>query len=203
MKSLSLSAPHLIVVVGIPGAGKSFFAKQFADMFHAPLLSSDPILRAIPDSTPEVIQAISDSLTSELLPQLLKTQKTILLDGSGAMRNQRLDLQRLARQAGYDTLLVWIQTDAVTAKMRCVKPPRGSEKAAITPDDYDAMARKFSAPHPSEKYIVLSGKHTYASQAKMLLRKLSEPRAAAASAVKPHTPTEPPKRSTGNRISIS
>ena len=36
MKSLQLDKPHAIVMVGIPGSGKSFFADKFSAMFNAP-----------------------------------------------------------------------------------------------------------------------------------------------------------------------
>lgn len=202
MKSLSLSMPHLIVVVGIPGAGKTHFAKQFADMFHAPLLSDSIIPRLDSELSPELSQKLAGTYTMALLPELLKTQKTILLDGVGAMRSERIELQKLAREAGYNTLIVWVQTDPTTAKIRCIKPPRGSGKFAMDKTTYDALTRRFSNPHQSEKFIVLSGKHTFASQAKMLLRKLSEPRASISTATK--TSDNLPKRPiSGNRISIN
>lgn len=205
MKSLSLSTPHLIVMVGIPGAGKTFFARQFADMFHAPLLSNDMFTNAAPDLDADTNQKLTIALTTDLLPEILKTGKTVLLDGTGSMRNERAELQKVAKKAGYNTLLVWLQTDTATAKIRCVKPHKGSEKRAMRAEEFDAIARKFSPPHPTEKYIVLSGKHTYASQAKMLLRKLSEPRSTSQPTQNPtNTPAiQPPKRPTGNRISIS
>ncbi|MBI3889304.1 hypothetical protein HY312_01855 [Candidatus Saccharibacteria bacterium] len=41
MKSLNLTKPHLIVVVGIPGAGKTYFGQQFSTTFNAPYLKYD------------------------------------------------------------------------------------------------------------------------------------------------------------------
>jgi len=47
MKPLSLSKPHVIVTVGIPGSGKSFFAEHFAATFKAPLISGERIRKEL------------------------------------------------------------------------------------------------------------------------------------------------------------
>ncbi len=194
--------PHLIVVIGIPGAGKSFFAHQFADMFHAPLLSEEVIVRSLSAESTLESRTSASNVLQALLPEFLKTGKTVLLDGSGAMRVERSEIIRAAKAAGYQPLFVWLQIDTPTAKMRSLKPARGTDKQPLTSDEFDTQLKKFSQPHPSEPYIVLSGKHTYAAQAKILLRKLSAPRAA--QTVAPTAPPQAPKRpSTGNRISIS
>jgi len=38
MKSLQLDKPHAIVVIGIQGSGKTFFAEKFATTFKAPYI---------------------------------------------------------------------------------------------------------------------------------------------------------------------
>ena len=196
MKSLSLTTPHLIIVIGIPGSGKSYFAQKFADMFHAPLIITENIAEMISPDSPLSDLSTAQSVSRMILEEMLKTKKTVVLDGDGAMRNERMDLSKLAKANGYQPLFVWLQIDTPTARQRCLKPPRGSEKLAMTSDEFDATFKRFSPPHHTEQYIVLSGKHTYASQARVLLRKLSAPRTLA--------PPTPAKRiSTGNRISIS
>ncbi|MEO7904367.1 MAG: hypothetical protein ABIR91_01085, partial [Candidatus Saccharimonadales bacterium] len=42
--------------------------------------------------------------------------------------------------------------------------------------EYDRVVKRFNAPLPTETFIVISGKHTYASQAKVVLKRLSTPR---------------------------
>ena len=43
MSTLKPARPLMLVTIGHPGAGKSFFARQFADTFRAPLISFDEI----------------------------------------------------------------------------------------------------------------------------------------------------------------
>jgi len=163
MKHLSLTKPHVIVMVGIPGSGKTFFAEKFADTFHAPYVSREKIAALAPDA--------ADALAEQQLDELLKTGKSIIFEGNTDTRVSRTDLARKARLAGYEVLLVWPQTDIATAKQRTIKA------YSISSDDYDKMVRRFTPPTLPEKPVVISGKHTYASQAKVVLQRLSGPRA--------------------------
>ena len=194
MKSLSLAKPHLIVMVGVPGAGKSFFASQFADMFNAPCVSYDQIRATITNNQPvfsRVEQEIVDELAHDQLDQLLVTKTTIVIDGGSDTRTSRQEMARRARVNGYKTLFVWVQTDPNTAKQRATVGTRGrgSQPVLLDHEQYMSIIRRFTPPNQNESFIVISGKHTYATQAKTVLKKLSEPRA-----VQPTSPPNPENR---------
>lgn len=164
MKSLSLTQPHAIVMVGIPGSGKTFFAKQFSDTFNAPLVTINDIL---PHSRDE---QSAHTLAHTQLEELLKTKLSVVVEIDTATRTARRELATKLRSAGYKPLTVWVQTDPDTAFQR---HRRNGQDA----DSFDGQIRRFSPPHPSENPIVLSGKHTFATQAKVILKHLSAPRA--------------------------
>lgn len=193
MKSLSLSQPHLIVLVGAPGSGKTFFAEKFADTFHAPYVSRERIasLLAEPNS-------FTDELFYYQVYELLKTRQSILVEGISDTRAERLELSRYARAAGYKTLLVWVQTDPATAKNRYLKANK--QDKAVSPEAYDELINRFALPMPTEKPVVISGKHTYATQARVVLKKLSEPRAEISSKAAP--PVRNESTSTRRNITI-
>lgn len=188
MKSLSLSQPHLIVLTGIKGSGKTYFAEKFAETFHAPYVGREVIDRLVPDTQ------ISDQIVMHQLDQLLKTKQPIVVDDLANTRTERVELARKAREAGYETMLIWVQTDPITAKGRAIK----SSKKQLNPDDYDKIAKRFTPPNALEKPVVISGKHTYASQAKTILKKLTAPRAA----ISTHQ-TAPVRTPVGNRRNIT
>lgn len=165
MKSLSLNQPHAIIMVGIPGSGKTFFASKFSDTFGAPYVSLPEIAKHVAN-----IES-ADSLVELLLEELLKTSASIVLELDTSTRQKRTEISRYCKAAGYQTLFVWVQTDPETAKARIERDK--SKDTATT----ETLSGKFSPPHDNEKAVVISGKHTYASQAKIILKHLSAPRA--------------------------
>lgn len=166
MKSLSLSQPHAIIMVGLPGSGKTFFAKKFADTFNAPYVSHDTIQSTL-HLEKEAVSKVADYMISELL----KTKHSIVIEGSANTRAERTELAKTLRNEGYQPLFVWVQTDSETSKARSLKTKQRNEQ------EHEQLAKRFSAPHTAEKPVVISGKHTYATQAKIILKRLSGPRA--------------------------
>lgn len=172
MKSLQLTKPHLLLVTGIPGSGKTTFAERFAKMFGAPCVQYDSLLPHA--KSPADAQYILSAQTAELV----KTHLTIVIDGGADTKPERLALTRLARAAGYEVLLIWVQTDLATAKFRALRPAKTQHAAPLSPDEYDEQFRRFAVPGPGDKTVVISGKHTYATQAKAVLKRLAELRRA-------------------------
>lgn len=168
MKLRSLQQPHAIVMVGIPGSGKTQFAEKFAGMFELPFIN----LAFIADraATPEA----AGELAYMQLVEILKTKGTVVLELSTDTRTSRTEIAKLVKQAGYHAMFVWVQVDGVTAKKRTLKAK------TLSASEFDTQVRQFSAPHPSEQALVISGKHTYTAQARAVLKRLSEPRATAA-----------------------
>lgn len=166
MKHLSLNRPHAIVMVGIPGSGKSFFAEKFAETFHIPYVDYKKIAVL---AGPEQTEALADYQ----LDELFKTSQSIIIEGDTDTRISRTELTRKARKAGYEVLFIWVQSDMPTAKQRALK----DKMSPISSDEYEKRVRRFTALTPLEKPVVISGKHTYASQAKVVLQRLAAPRA--------------------------
>lgn len=165
MKSLSLSSPHIIAMVGMPGVGKTHFADQFAETFAAPFINQH-LLEASGIDEPK-----ASEISLKLLQEIMKTKQTAIYEGTTDRRVDRMELARAAREKGYKVLFVWVQTDPATAKQRALKQ--------MPADTYERFAKRFSAPHDSEPCVVISGRHTYATQAKTLLKRLTQPRARA------------------------
>lgn len=189
MKSLQLAQPHLLMLVGLPGSGKSAFAEKFAETFGAPYVCADVLRPYLHDET-----AIRHIMNGQI-KQLLKTHQTIVVDGATEVRAERAELSRLARANGYEPLLIWVQTDPATAKSRSLKAGKEGTRPSLSPEEYDSLVERFAAPNAAEKPVVISGKHTYATQTKVILKKLSEPRASiSVNATPPTRSSEPIRR---------
>ena len=172
MESLQLSKPHLIVMVGIPGSGRSFFAEHFAETFRAPIISAD-LVRGRLFGTP-IFSANEDIIvnktTDYILSEVIKTNRTIIYKGQTGSRSDRARITKLCRETGYEPLYVWTQIDVETAKRRYIKKLPVSNTLASS--RFDAEMKRFNPPQANEKPIVISGKHTYNSQLKIVLQHL-------------------------------
>ncbi|MDB5187192.1 MAG: hypothetical protein JWM07_664 [Candidatus Saccharibacteria bacterium] len=194
MKSLSLAQPHIIVMVGVPGSGKSFFAENFAQTFNAPYVSLEKI---IPYTTSD-----DDAMTlmQQYVDELLKTNRSFIIEGGTDTRIEREKLARKAKAAGYESLIVWVQTDPATARVRSIRDIKNKVNRTLTAVEYDRIVKRFTAPNSLEKPTVISGKHTYATQARIILKKLSADR----TEISTHTtaPVRPVERSRRNNIIV-
>jgi predicted kinase len=164
MKSLHLDKPHAIVVIGIQGSGKTFFAEKFATTFKAPYIEQALFNGAARDTK------AADHLFESVLTETLKTGKSVVVELVNSSRSDRLEIARHLSKAGYELMLIWVQVDQETAMIRAKRA------TGITSDEYREEVKRFSAPLQSEKPLVISGKHTFASQAKVVLKRLSPPR---------------------------
>lgn len=187
MKPQTTTTPHVIIMVGIPGAGKSTFAEHFANTFQAPIVDRGVINHIIGHD-----ESQSREIATLMLNELLKTNRTIVYVGPTHTKASRVELTKRINAAGYKPLLVWVQTESQEALRRATKKHKGGHP--MTQEAFDTAIKQFSPPHPNEKAIVISGKHTYATQLKIILKHL---------AGQQHTdaPEEPPRvRSARNII---
>ena len=187
MKSLSLARPHAIMMVGIPGSGKTFFARQFADTFNAPFIDANSIAAHAKDDESTSI------LTGLMVEQVAKTGQTFIYEGNTDSRTHRTEFAKWARTKGYQPMLIWVQTDQRTSEERSHK------QKGISSEDFKYLLRSFSAPHRSEQPIVISGKHTYASQAKVVLGHLAKNHRPSSAATTPERQAAP---SAGRTIQV-
>lgn len=172
MESLQLSKPHLIIMVGIPGSGRSFFAEHFAETFKAPIISSD-LIRSHLLGTPTYSaneDIIINKTTSYILNEIMKTNRTLIFKGQTGSRSDRAKIAKLCHESGYEPLYVWTQVDDETAKKRYIKKLPISSTLANS--RFELEMKRFSSPQASEKPIVISGKHTYNSQLRIVLQHL-------------------------------
>jgi predicted kinase len=184
MKPITPASPHAIIMVGIPGSGKSTFAEHFADTFKAPLLNESKMAY---EAHLDADQA--EFIFTTMMIEVMKANRTFILEADNMTKAKRASIVATVTKAGYRPLIVWVQTEPVEAKRRAMKPrPIGS---GLTDSEFDSHVRAFAAPLPQEKPTVISGKHTYATQIKVVLKQLAGSR--------PDVHVEPPKpRQTGN-----
>lgn len=188
MKPQVAVIPHAIIMVGIPGAGKTAFAEKFAETFQSPMINRLKLQKDL-----ELNNQQADAVADIMLKEFVKTKRTLLVEGGLDSKDERDALAKKLAPLGYRTLVVWVQTDTAEAQRRASKPyPHGS---GIQPEDFDAIIQQFQPPGEKEHPVVISGKHTYATQLKIVLKQL-------ALAMNSTPPTPQPQPSRGSRTRV-
>ena len=84
MKHLELSPPLLIIVMGLPGSGKSFFGRQLAEEYALPRISEDVIRYELfekPQFNNDEADII-ERIFNYALSQVVVTGETVICEGT-------------------------------------------------------------------------------------------------------------------------
>jgi len=153
------SKPYAILVFGVPMSGKTQFATRFSRKFKAPLLNF------------EAVPGISRNIFLSIVAQIADSQQNLVIDDGIDTFKQREELRNVLRNAGYRTVIVWIQTDVNTIKRRLKSHLKSVERAKSY---FGTLLDQLEAPEDSEDTIVISGKHTFDGQLRTVLSALSK-----------------------------
>jgi predicted kinase len=121
--------PPLIVVSGLPGAGKSFFCRKLADKLPFLILASDA-LRKVLFPTPQYNEQENKRLFSTchvLIEELLRKGIPVIFDATNLLEHHREYLYHAAERAGTKLILVWVEAPPEVVRQRLL----AREKAAI------------------------------------------------------------------------
>lgn len=188
--------PVLILMYGLPGSGKTHFARQFCEVFQAAHLEHDRIRFELFDQ-PRYTKQENSALTrimEYMTNEFLTAGISVIYDLNAMRVSQRRSLRELARQKNAATLLIWFQIDADTSFIRNERRDRrkNDDRYAVgySVEAFKQVAAYMQHPEPTEDFVVVSGKHTYSAQQSAVFKKLSDmriikPTAAAHRMIKP------------------
>ncbi len=162
MKSLSLSVPYVIAMIGQPGTGKTYFAKLFTENFNMPVVNEGYFLGFVKHPEDGTVMA------ADVLHEIMKSRQAILFEGNLDHKEERDSLVRFCQKRGYKVLFVWVQTEPEIARKRAQK--------TMTAKEYKLRAQAFEPPADKENHVVISGRHTQVTQARTVLKHLVEAR---------------------------
>jgi predicted kinase len=167
------------MLVGHPGSGKSFYARQLCERLDLIRISHDEIRTTLfKDPTydkyeDDIVTAISDMMVRNLLV----TDKSIIVDTSVDTINERANRRLIAEKAGYKVIPIYIQTDIKTCiqriKLRSKTKVDDRFHGKISRESFERRARRLQKPMETEHAITLSGKHTFSAQFASTMKKLS------------------------------
>lgn len=172
--------PLLLLVVGVPGSGKSYFARQFAESYKFFYINAGRYsveIEASLGSTKEA-ERLGKNLALATFGQTLGSFKHVVLEGPFDMARERESIINTAKKAGFKVLTVWVQTDEETCYGRAMNRDRrrADDRSSLnlTRDEMDEAVGRFQKPNPSkENTVVISGKHGFKSQGVSVLKKIA------------------------------
>jgi len=109
--------------------------------------------------------------------EFIKAGVNVIFDADVSRLTQRRALRDIARKAGAQPILIWLQIDIDSAKQRISNRDRRKteDKYAQPYDTASFQAKIGSMQNPNnEDYIVISGKHTINTQRSAVIKKMYE-----------------------------
>lgn len=177
MAKIELSKPTLVCLYGFPGSGKSYVARNLASAIQMANVSSDRIrseLFASPRYDPQE-NAIVTHLMDYMSEEFLSAGVSLVYDTNAIRSAQRRKLRELARRHHAQYLLIWLQIDMDSAYARTQERDRrtSDDKYAEpqTRSTFDQLLKGMQNPE-GEDYLVISGKHTFATQKSAVVSRL-------------------------------
>lgn len=176
MKELQTSKPLILGIIGLPGAGKTHFAREFSEMFGAPVVEMD-VLRQLVFGDRNTSKDDEDGLKRlywHLATEQAKSKHTFILDGNLSSYGTRSEARTMAKKAGYEILWIWVQTSELVARDRSTRAKRGGTNTIMSQQAFDNAVKSFELPRNVEPHVVTSGQRTFSSQVRPILARLAE-----------------------------
>lgn len=180
MAKIVPTKPFLIMMYGFPGAGKTYFARQFCENVQAAHLQADRIRSELFEqpSYDKRENEIVEQLMNYMAEEFLAAGVSVIYDINAGRAKQRYLLRALAKRCHAIPLIVWFQMDQDTAFGRNIKRDRrrADDKYASSWDrtTFESKISGMQNPTHTETYAVVSGKHVFSTQQSAVVRKLRD-----------------------------
>jgi len=141
--------PALILLSGLPGAGKTTFAHALATVLPFQHIESDAIRRSLaphPLYTPRESAAVFRHVREQAV-RALHAGRHVVIDATNLSQHDRRPFVQLAHRTGATLIAVRVTAPEATIRARLASPRVGNSQATI--EVYELMrhrARLFSAP---------------------------------------------------------
>jgi len=203
--------PFLMLLYGYPGSGKTTFAQQFTDDVHCVHLHADRLFSELQDQTGMGDGKVANYTLEYIAKELLRSGISVVLDVSVIRKSIRSKLREAAKQSKASPVLVWLQIDPESAYTRTQSRDRrrSEDKYAHDYDVHGFETELNNSQNPeNEDYVVISGKHTYHTQSRAVIKKLYNlgiltPEQASSNIAKPELVNLVPKQFGPGRVDMS
>lgn len=173
-----LNRPAFILLYGFPGAGKTFFSRQLCEELQLAHIQDDRIRHKLFEQPRYDKQEndIVQQLMTYMAEEFLRAGMSVIYDTNASRLSHRRIMRDFARHLKAQPILIWLQIDPETAYNRVAsRDRRKTDDKYASPLDgntFEHIIQGMQNPTNTEDYIVLSGKHTFATQKNMFMKKI-------------------------------
>lgn len=139
----------IVIVAGLPGSGKSYFAEQLASRIGADYINSDLVrktLGALGSYTLNDKLVIYNKMV-KLAEESLKKQKAVIIDATFYLQSMRNMFAELARKQASVMHLIMVYADESLIKQRLSVPRKDSEADFEVYNQIKEQFEKLTFPH--------------------------------------------------------
>ena len=173
-----MNKPLLVVFLGFPGSGKTYFATRLASKIHAVTLNSDALRMSMFGSS-ENIETIRKSDNQRLYvdvfgamdytaKQILRAGHSVIYDAQQTKRENRKNIENLAKEADALPVLVWIKTNPDVALLRGQEREARDDSHQYDKEKMRYLIDRFESvtdlPEQGENTIKISGELSFGEQ---------------------------------------
>lgn len=180
-----MSVQLLVMMMGVPGSGKTHFARQLAATYPASRFNSDAIRRELWGSYEKYKWGSGDydqkrdrvfTLLGSRVKSALAAGQSVIRDYSQNTRRTRRSGYELADSLGILALAVWVQTPLELAIQRGSNRPNEADQFRFSPEYMQKISpRSLANLEPlgdDEPGVVVDGQADFSRQYECLLRYL-------------------------------
>lgn len=175
--------------LGLPGSGKSFFARQLAQRINAIRLNGDSMRLAIFGSLEEIekvyhtedrakVNSYVFNAIDYAVEQILMHGDSVVYDAHHNKRIDRASLEELAKRCGALPVVVWVKTPYEVALKRGQLRTAQADQRRLAEEKMrevmDRHQRYTDEPVKSEQVIIIDGQQLFDDQFDSYERQLKE-----------------------------
>jgi predicted kinase len=172
----------LILMIGHPGSGKTYFTRQLAEKIHAVRFNGDHMRRAMfgedlsnitRAENPKVFGAVDYAAQ-----QVLKAGHSVIYDAQCNKRADREKGRGWAKEYDAQVVLVWVKTPYEVALKRGTEREELDDQRRKTEEQMrasiDFFIEALEVPGEDEPYIVIDGTAPFEEQYEVFMRELQK-----------------------------
>ena len=153
--------PHVFLMLGAPGSGKTHFAKTLAEKTSAIRFNSDFIRQHLFDNpadhhTRQDHLDILRMVNCAAVP-VLQAGHSVIYDLNNNFAEDRFNIASNAQLIGIPTVVVWVKTPIIVAIERGTTRTLSKEHIRVSPQHIERVAAEIEAPGKTEFCIEIDG----------------------------------------------